>query len=409
MTQIQAMIPFSPPRIDEQIINAVTEALKSGWITTGPRTKELEKQISNYCGVNNTLCLNSWTNAVELFLRWYGVGPGDEVIVPAYTYAATANIVLHCGASPVMADVDQNALMDLDSVQRLISDRTKVIMPVDIGGLPFDYPALFQLVKNHTDSFGFNPRSAAQEKMGRILILADAAHSFGASLNGVKAGKMADVTGFSFHAVKNLTTAEGGALSFNLPAAFDSAEVYRELAIKGLHGQTKDALSKMQAGAWKYDIIEPGYKCNMTDIQAAIGLVELSRYDSETIPRRKSIVQLYSKLLEKYDWAKLPVFKNERMESSYHLYMLRIKGASEIERDEIIRKVALAGVSVNVHFLPLPLLTCYKNLGFNINNYPGAKAFYENEISLPVYYDLSDDQVQTVVNEIAKAVESSLN
>jgi len=403
------MIPFSPPRIDEQIINAVTEALKSGWITTGPRTKELEKQISNYCGVNNTLCLNSWTNAVELFLRWYGVGPGDEVIVPAYTYAATANIVLHCGASPVMADVDQNALMDLDSVQRLISDRTKVIMPVDIGGLPFDYPALFQLVKNHTDSFGFNPRSAAQEKMGRILILADAAHSFGASLNGVKAGKMADVTGFSFHAVKNLTTAEGGALSFNLPAAFDSAEVYRELAIKGLHGQTKDALSKMQAGAWKYDIIEPGYKCNMTDIQAAIGLVELSRYDSETIPRRKSIVQLYSKLLEKYDWAKLPVFKNERMESSYHLYMLRIKGASEIERDEIIRKVALAGVSVNVHFLPLPLLTCYKNLGFNINNYPGAKAFYENEISLPVYYDLSDDQVQTVVNEIAKAVESSLN
>jgi len=409
LTQIQAMIPFSPPRIDEQIINAVTEALKSGWITTGPRTKELEKQISNYCGVNNTLCLNSWTNAVELFLRWYGVGPGDEVIVPAYTYAATANIVLHCGASPVMADVDQNALMDLDSVQRLISDRTKVIMPVDIGGLPFDYPALFQLVKNHTDSFGFNPRSAAQEKMGRILILADAAHSFGASLNGVKAGKMADVTGFSFHAVKNLTTAEGGALSFNLPAAFDSAEVYRELAIKGLHGQTKDALSKMQAGAWKYDIIEPGYKCNMTDIQAAIGLVELSRYDSETIPRRKSIVQLYSKLLEKYDWAKLPVFKNERMESSYHLYMLRIKGASEIERDEIIRKVALAGVSVNVHFLPLPLLTCYKNLGFNINNYPGAKAFYENEISLPVYYDLSDDQVQTVVNEIAKAVESSLN
>lgn len=403
------MIPFSPPRIDEHIINAVTEALKSGWITTGPRTKELEKQISAYCGVNHTLCLNSWTNAVELFLRWYGIGPGDEVIVPAYTYAATANIVLHCGASPVMADVDHNALLDLDSVQQLITERTKVIMPVDIGGLPFDYPALYQIVTKYTESFGFKPGSTAQEKMGRILILADAAHSFGAVLDGVKAGKMADVTGFSFHAVKNLTTAEGGALSFNLPDNFDSAEVYRELAIKGLHGQTKDALSKMQAGAWKYDIIEPGYKCNMTDIQAAIGLVELSRYDTETIPRRKRIVQLYSDMLAKYNWATLPVFADERMESSYHLYMLRIKGASENQRDEIIRKVALAGVSVNVHFMPLPLLTCYKNLGFSIDHYPGAKAFYENEISLPVYYDLSDEQVQTVVNEIANAVESSLN
>jgi dTDP-4-amino-4,6-dideoxygalactose transaminase len=399
------MIPFSPPRIDDKIIDAVTEALKSGWITTGPRTKSLEKEISAYCGTSSSLCLNSWTNAVELFLRWWGVGPGDEVIVPAYTYAATANIVVHCGATPVLCDVDENALLDVNAAVRLISQRTKVIMPVDIGGLPFDYPALYQAVREYTAAFGFIPGSENQRKLGRILILADAAHSFGASLDGVKAGKMADVTGFSFHAVKNLTTAEGGALTFHLPDSFDSNEVYKELAIKGLHGQTKDALSKMQAGAWKYDIIEPGYKCNMTDIQAAIGLVELARYDEETIPRRKSISSLYSQLLAPYSWAILPKLQDDRMESSYHLYMLRIRNASEEQRDSIIKKVAEAGVSVNVHFMPLPLLTCYKNMGFAMQRYPGAYSYYANEISLPVYFDLSDDQVKTVVSELVNAVE----
>ncbi len=399
-------IPFSPPRIDQKTIDAVTEVLLSGWITTGPKTRELERRINEYCNAGRTLCLNSWTNAAELILRWYGVGQGDEVILPAYTYAATANIVVHTGATPVLLDIEPNGFnIDLAQIESKITERTKVIMPVDIGGMPCDYDFIMGLVnsKNVRDKFAAsNPN---QEKLGRILVMSDSAHSFGAIYKNNKVGNQTDVVGFSFHAVKNLTTAEGGAVTLNLPSPFNNDEIWTSLNISALHGQTKDALSKSQAGQWKYDIVEAGYKCNMTDIHAAIGLVELDRYDEDTLLRRKQICNSYDIFFNEIASIHSPVFVDSIRESSYHLYMLRIADFDEVKRDKVITRLGEQGISVNVHFQPLPLLSFYKNLGYNMADYPNALNNYACEISLPVYYDLSDDQVAYISKSVIHAVE----
>jgi dTDP-4-amino-4,6-dideoxygalactose transaminase len=404
------MIPFSPPHIDQRVIDEVTAALKSGWITTGPRTKKLEKELSLYCGAPSVLCLNSATAGLEIMLRWFGVGEGDEVIVPAYTYSATANVVEHCGAKVVFADVNLDDFnINHHCVRRLINHRTKVIMPVDFAGLPADYRAINSLVLAPEIKTLFNPKNEIQQKLGRILVLSDAAHSVGASAGGIKTGSLTDVSVFSFHAVKNLTTAEGGAIALNLPLPFDNEEVYNTLCIKTLHGQNKDALAKMQKGNWKYDIIEPGYKYNMTDIIAAIGLVELARYESEILPRRKAICELYNRLLVHDQRIELPVQSDPNRESSYHLYAIRIKDISESQRDEVIRLIFDQDVSVNVHFIPLPMMSYYKNQGYNINNYPMTYYNFSREITLPVYEDLSDDQVKMVVSALIHALNKVMN
>jgi dTDP-4-amino-4,6-dideoxygalactose transaminase len=400
-------IPFSPPHIDQQTIDAVVDALKSGWITTGPKVRELERQIGLYCHSNSVLCLNSWTNAAELALRWFGVGPGDEVIVPAYTYAATANIVCHLGASPVLIDSDnEDFSLDLQALSSKITQATKVIMAVDIGGMPMDYDAINHIAAQH--SHLFQPRSNEQKLLGRMMILSDAAHSFGATYKSAKCGCQTDVMGFSFHAVKNLTTAEGGAITFQLPAPFDNADIRARINISALHGQTKDALSKTQAGQWQYDIVEAGYKCNLTDVHAAIGLAGMKTYDSETIPRRKEICLIYQDYFKSFSWAKLPVFENEISESSYHLYMLRIRGISEYQRNEIIAGCARDGVATNVHFQPLPRLSFYKNLGFRETDFPNAMKHFSSEISLPVYVDLTMEDQQYVMESVKKNVEAVL-
>lgn len=387
-------IPFSPPRIDEKTIAAVTDVLRSGWITTGPKTRLLEEQISAYCGAKKTLCLNSWTNAAELVLRWFGVGPGDEVILPAYTYAATANIVIHVGATPVMVDCEPDGfLLDINALAAAINERTKVIMPVDIGGLPVNYTAIMKLAMEAGEKGVFKPSNEIQQQLARPLVLSDAAHSFGASYCGKRVGSETDIAGFSFHAVKNLTTAEGGAITLNLPEPFDNDAIWKALNISALHGQTKDALSKTQAGQWRYDVVEAGFKCNMTDLQAAIGLVELERYNQETLPRRAHLCQLYSKALAENKAFILPVFHTAQGESSYHLYALRIADFTEDQRDQLITYCAEKGIALNVHFQPLPLLSFYKNKGYSMSDYPNAWKHYAHEISLPIYYDLKDTEV----------------
>lgn len=400
------MIPFSPPRMDKAIVDEVTDTLLSGWITTGPKTKAFEKEITAYTGAKVTACFNSATAGMELMLRWFGVGRGDEVIVPAYTYCATANVVLHCGATPVMVDTLPDGFnLDPQKVRQAVSERTKVIIPVDIGGLPCDYTGLWGILNDARVKELFHPKTEEQQRLGRILLLADSAHGFGARYKGRMLGSIADATTFSFHAVKNLTTAEGGAVSLNLPEDFDHDEIYKQLTIMSLHGQSKDALAKTQIGGWRYDVLFPGYKCNMTDIQAAIGRVELKRYETETLPRRRELCELYKRGLEKFDWAILPDFKSDNeTESSYHLYQLRIKGAGEAQRDAIIQHISENNVSVNVHFMPLPLLTAYKNLGFEMSDYPNAFNMYQNEISLPLFYDLKDVEVVEVVNAVSRAV-----
>jgi len=303
------MIPFSPPRMDQLIIDEVVATLKSGWITTGPRTKLFEKKLTDYCGNKKTLCLNSATAGLELILRWFGVQEGDEVILPAYTYSATANVIMHCGAKPVFVDVNSDFNISLPAIEKAITPKTKVIMPVDFGGLPCDYEKLNALVRRPEIKALFNASTAEQTQLGRILILADAAHSLGAEIAGKKSGSLTDVSVFSFHAVKNLSTAEGGAIALNLSDGFDNEEIYTKLCIKSLHGQNKDALAKTQKGNWKYDIVEAGYKMNMTDILAAIGLVELDRYEGETLPRRREIFDIYNQGLGKYAWAELPMME----------------------------------------------------------------------------------------------------
>lgn len=398
------MIPFSPPRIDQRVIDEVTQALTSGWITTGPRTKLFEKQLTEYCGNKCTVAVSSWTAGMELVLRWWGIGPGDEVIVPAITYCASANVILHTGAKPVMVDLDPKDFnISVEGIRKAITPRTKAIMPVDIAGLPCDYDAIYAIVNDPEINAQFTPNSDFQRQLGRILIAADAAHSFGATYKGKRSGALADVTCFSFHAVKNLTTAEGGSMSINLPEGFDHEEIYKDLCIKILHGQSKDALAKAQKGNWRYDVVEPGFKCNMTDLQAAIGLVELDRFH-ENLDRRRTICTAYSEGLKNEPWALIPVFKDEKRETCYHLFQLRIGGASEAQRDAIMQAIFDQDVSVNVHFQPLPILTAYKNLGYQMEDYPEAWSKYSNEITLPVYFDLTDEQVQIVINAVKTAV-----
>ncbi len=423
------MIPFSPPRIDDRTVKAVAEVLRSGWITTGPRTKEFEQKLAAYCGVDTVIALNSWTNACELVLRWYGIGPGDEVILPAYTYCATANIVMHVGAKPVLVDVLDDFTMDPEAVRRAMNTRTKCIIPVDIGGLPARIDEILRVATETCSMFtpklnlrvgGSNP----QMRLGRALVLSDAAHSFGALIGDKPVGSQADITGFSFHAVKNLTTAEGGALAFHLDEPFGHDELYAWFNTMSLHGQNKDALAKTKAGAWRYDVTAPGYKCNMTDLQAAIGLVELERYNSETLPRRKAICERYDSAFkdderfipprfhiaqgtrdrQQISHGSRPVPLSPSRTSSFHLYMLRIAKANEEQRDAIIQAITKRGVSVNVHFIPLPLLSFYKGEGHRIDAFPITYGLYSREISLPVYYDLSDAQVDEVVKAVKDAV-----
>jgi dTDP-4-amino-4,6-dideoxygalactose transaminase len=398
------MIPFSPPRIDDKICNAVVETLKSGWITTGPKTKLFEQKISAYCNVPNTLCLNSATAGLETMLRWFGVSENDEVIIPAYTYSATANVVIHCGAKPVMVDVNPDDFnISIKEIEKAITPNTKVIIPVDFAGFPADYDEIMNLVNAYKHLF--QPKNEKQEQLGRIMVLSDAAHSFGAIYKGKKTGSLCDATVFSFHAVKNLTTAEGGAIALNLPSPFDNQKIYQYLCIKTLHGQTKDALAKTQKGNWKYDIIEAGYKYNMTDILASIGLVELERYDNDTLIKRKKIFDFYSEELKKLPNVQLPIYETSTKKSSYHVYALRIKGINEKQRDAIIQEIFNQDVSVNVHFIPLPMMSFYKSLGYDIKNYPVAYDNYAREISLPVFYDLSDEQMKTVVDAVKSAIQ----
>jgi dTDP-4-amino-4,6-dideoxygalactose transaminase len=402
------MIPFSPPRIDQRVIDEVTRALTSGWITTGPRTKLFEKQLTEYCGNKTTVAVSSWTAGMELVLRWWGIGPGDEVIIPAITYCASANVVIHTGAKPVMVDINPDDFnISIDAIRKAITSKTKVIMPVDIAGFPCDYDAIFELVNEPAIKSLFQANSEYQRKLGRILVAADAAHSFGAKYGNKRSGAIADVSCFSFHAVKNLTTAEGGTMSINLPDSFDHEAIYKELCVKILHGQSKDALAKAEKGNWRYDVVEPGFKCNMTDIQAAIGLVELDRFQ-ENMDRRKTICLAYNEGLKDESWALLPKMKDDKRETCYHLYQLRIAGASEKQRDAIMQAIFDQDVSVNVHFQPLPVLTAYKNRGYKIEDYPESWDKYQNEITLPVYFDLTDEQVQVVIHAVKTAVNQVL-
>nr|WP_158729316.1 MULTISPECIES: DegT/DnrJ/EryC1/StrS aminotransferase family protein [unclassified Flavobacterium] len=398
------MIPFSPPRIDQKVIDEVTNALESGWITTGPRTKLFEKKIAEYSNVSNVLAVNSWTAGAELLLYWYGIKEGDEVIVPVYTYCATANIVRHRGAKVIMVDVTSDFGIDISKIERHITSRTKAVIPVDVGGLPIDYAALNQLLQNQNVKELFVPESENQQKLGRILVLSDAAHSFGAVYHNEKVGAQADFTVFSFHAVKNLTTAEGGAICINLPPPFNNKEVYDRLNTLSLHGQDKDALAKSQKGNWEYDVIDAGFKCNMTDILASIGLVEFDRYETETLPKRKTIFEKYTAAFEKYDWAITPVYADESRETSYHLYLLRIKDVTLEERNSIIQEIFNLDVSVNVHYKPLPLLSYYKSLEYDIDDFPIAKKLWETEISLPVFYEITEEQINTVIEVVATSV-----
>mgnify|MGYP001409891323 CR=1 FL=1 len=402
------MIPFSPPYISKKAIQAVVNVLQSGWITTGPVTKEFENKITAYCGNQKTLCVNSATAGLELMLRWFGVGPGDEVIVPAYTYCATANVVAHCGAKPVMVDSGaDNVNITHESIRRAVTAKTKVIMPVDVFGIPCSYDEINSLVREPEIMKQFHPSNPVQEKLGRILVLSDAAHSLGATYHGKRTGNLTDVSVFSFHAVKNLTTAEGGAIALNLPAPFNNEDIYAQLNILGLHGQSKDAYSKTEKKSWRYDVAMAGYKMNMTDIQAALGIAQLEEYD-DILRKRKYNFDAYTNAFRKYDWAVLPVYETGQFLSSFQVYDLRIKGITEKTRDKIIDAIMEKEVSVNVHFQPLPMLSYYKNLGYQVKDYPNAYKHYAAEISLPVFYSMTDEQLQEVIEVVTDAVQNNL-
>ena len=394
-------IPFSPPDMTEAEVKEVAQAILSGWITTGPRTKELERQIAAYIGVNKAVCLNSQTACAEMALRLLGIGEGDEVIVPAYTYTASASIVCHVGATLVFADVQSNSLeMDYDQVEQLITPHTKAIIPVDLAGIPCDYERLLQIVEKKRSIY--LPANDIQQALGRIAICADAAHAFGASRKGEMVGAIADFTAFSFHAVKNLTTAEGGALTWkNIPGISDD-ELYHMVQLFSLHGQSKDALAKTKLGAWEYDIVGPWYKCNMTDIMAAMGLVQMKRYP-DMLLRRKAIIERYDKALKAVGIDVLEHY-NDNHQSSGHLYITRVPNISTEQRQEIIEKMAEEGIATNVHYKPLPMMTAYKNMGFDIKNYPNAYANFANEITLPLHTRLTNEEVDYIIENYINIV-----
>lgn len=388
------IISFSPPDLSELEIQEVAEAMRSGWITTGPRTKQLERNVADFVDASRCVCLNSQTACAEMALRVLGIGPGDEVIVPAYTYTATASVVVHVGATLVLVDVQPGTCeMNYDQVTAAITERTKAIIPVDLAGVPCDYDRLFQIVEDKRSLF--TPSSSIQEALGRVAIMADTAHALGAQYKGRKIGSVADFSSFSFHAVKNLTTAEGGALTWRTIPGVDDEIIYRQLQLLSLHGQSKDALAKSTLGAWEYDVIGPWYKCNMTDIAAAIGLKQLERYPA-MLARRKEIVEKYDAALKPLGVQTLPHY-TENYQSCGHLYLTRIPGITGQQRNEIIIKMAERGVACNVHYKPLPMHTAYKNLGYDIKDFPNAYAHFENEITLPLHTRLTDDEVNYVI------------
>lgn len=387
-------IPFSPPDISEAEINEVCDALRSGWITTGPKTKLLEKKVAEWIGVPKAVCLNSQTACAETALRILGVGEGDEVIVPAYTYTASASVVCHVGAKLVLIDCQENSLeMDYDALENAITERTKVIIPVDLGGVPCDYDRIFAIVERKKNLF--HPANELQEKLGRVAIMADAAHAFGASWHGKMIGSVADVTNFSYHAVKNFTTAEGGAMTWRHIEGVDDEEIYHQAQLLSLHGQSKDALAKTQLGAWEYDIVGTWYKCNMTDVAAAMGLAQFERYPG-MLARRKEIIGRYDAAFKPLGVEVLDHYTDE-YSSSGHLYITRVPGVTDQQRREIIIKMAEAGVACNVHYKPLPMHTAYKKIGFDIKGYPNAYKHYENEITLPLHTKLTDEEVEYVI------------
>lgn len=398
-------IKFAPPHITQKEIDNVVDVLKSGWITTGPKTKEFESKLSDFYGTNKTLCLNSQTACAETALRILDIEEGDEVITTAYTYTASASVINHVGAKIVLIDTQKDSLeMDYDALEKAITDKTKVIIPVDIAGIPCDYDRIFKIVNDKKDLF--NPKSDIQEKIGRIVVLADTAHALGASYKGTMAGNIADFSAFSFHAVKNLTTAEGGALTWKSIDGISDEEIYKKGQLISLHGQTKDAMSKMTIGAWEYDIVEPLYKMNMTDILAAIGIAQLDRYP-EMLKRRKEIINKYDESFRSIGIQTLDHITDNH-ESSGHLFITRVPNISEKERNEIIVKMAEKGIACNVHYKPLPLLTAYKNLGFNIEEYPNAYNNYKNEITLPLHTLLTDEEVDYIIDNYVEIVKQYL-
>jgi len=396
-------IPFSPPYIDDDVKREVLETLESGWITSGPKVLALEKLVAEQTGVSHVACCNSATSGLMLLLHWYGVTRGDEVIIPAYTYAATALVVMHLGAKPVLIDCGPDFNMDVAQLRQKITSNTKVIMPVDIAGWPCDYNQLNEIINEPEVKSRFKPATSNQQQLGRIMILADAAHSIGATYKGKQMGHEADFTVFSFHAVKNVTTAEGGAMCINLPQGFDNADVYKTLKLWSLNGQTKDALAKTQGAGWKYDIVYPGFKMNMPDICAAIGLAQLRKYQTVILPERRRVFNGYVTQFSKYEWVQLPPQETEEKKSSYHLFALRINGISESQRDQMIDHITTTGVSVNVHFQPLPLLTVFRDRGYVMSDYPVAYDSYAREISLPIYPELDSSKIDYIVNAVVSA------
>ena len=394
-------IPFSPPDMTEAEVNEVREAILSGWITTGPKTKEFERLIAICCQTKKAVALNSATAAMELTLRVLGVGPGDEVIVPAYTYTATASVVHHVGAKIVMVDVAPDSFeIDYDRIGDAITERTKVVMPVDLGGVMCDYDRVFAAVESKRELF--RPANDIQKAFGRVVVLADAAHAFGARWHDKMCGEVADFTSFSFHAVKNLTTAEGGAITWRPIGGIDDEWLYKQYQLLSLHGQSKDALAKTQLGAWEYDIVAPDYKCNMTDISAAIGLVQIRRY-AELLHRRRQIVERYNEALKDCNVQVLNHYGDDH-QSSGHLYLVRLLGKDSEYRNEVIRKMAERGIACNVHYKPLPMMTAYKNLGFDIKDYPNAYCQFENEVTLPLHTRLTDEDVEYVIGNFVDIV-----
>ena len=395
-------IPFSPPDISDGEINEVIDTLKSGWITTGPKTKELERRLSEFTNTPKTVCLNSATAALELTLRVLGIGEGDEVIVPAMTYTASCSVIYHVGAKAVIVDIAKDSHeMDYDALADAITENTKAVIPVDLAGIPCDYDKIFEVVESKKHLF--KARSEYQEKLGRVAVVADGAHALGSKYKGEKIGSVADFTTFSFHAVKNFTTAEGGSVTWKENENFDNEELYREYQIYSLHGQTKDALAKTKAGSWEYDIVIPGYKCNLTDIAASIGLVQLDRYP-RLLERRDNIISQYNKGFEG-SRIKALSHSSEDYKSCGHLYITHVEGATFEQRGEIIVKMAERGISCNVHYKPLPLLTAYKNLGFDIENYPNAYNYYVKEITLPLHTRLSDEDIAVIISNFKEIVE----
>lgn len=396
-------IDFAPPYIDDDIIAAVTETLRSGWLTTGPKVRELEELSAQMYGLEKTVCTNSWTSGAAIVYKWLGIGPGDEVIVPAYTFAATALSVVHTGATPVMVDVLDDFTIDVEKVKQAITPRTKAVLCVDIGGWPCNYDAINTLFNSEEIRQQYQPANNIQEQLGRPLVIADAAHSIGAVYQNKPAVQSADIAIISMHAVKNVTAAEGGIICLNLPKPFDNAEVYRWMKINTTSGQDRDALAKKNGGGWRYDIVTDGLKANLTDVCAAIGLTQLKKYPDFMLPERQRVYNHYTNFFKDKDWAIIPPGNNEHSASSHYLYQLRIKGITEDQRDAIIEKIMESGVSVNVHFIPLPELTVFKEMGYDIKDYPNTYKNYACEISLPIYVQLTDDDCSYVEQQVEKA------